>query len=90
MTTHPKTHGYASDGAYDELQASLPHRERPGHHSSNRYPVGHDPGCVVQEALAFQDRHYAAGEAEALGHRGRCYGVGRGDYGPEDERRGPR
>ena len=83
-------HGHPADGAYDELQVCLPQRERPRRYGSHAYPVGDDASCVVDEALAFEDRHYAPGYAEALGDRSRSYGVCGGDYGAENEGRSPR
>src|SRR5829696_4280230 len=87
--THREPYSDPSDCAYGELQARLPQRERPHHYRAHGYPVGDDARGVVDEALPFEDRHYAPRDAEPLGDGGRGYGVGGGDYGAEDEGRGP-
>ena len=57
-----------SGGAYCELEAGLPERERARHRGGHGYPVGDDARGVVEEALSFEDRHRAPSEAEALGY----------------------
>ena len=82
--------GDPANGPDDELQAGLPDREHPCNHGGDGDAVGDDARRVVDQALALQDRDNAAGDAEALGDRGRGDGVGGGDDRPEDEGRRPR
>ena len=52
--------------------------------------VEHEPGAVVDETLALDDRHELARNAEATRDRGRRERVRRGDDRPEHERARPR
>ncbi len=73
--THREADCYPAGRSDDELQACLPDREGAGDHSGDGDSVSDDARSVVDEALALQDRDYAAGHAEALGDRGGGDGV---------------
>jgi hypothetical protein len=83
-------HHHPSDGPDDELQACLPQREPARRHRGHGYPVGDYSRGVVDKALPFKDRNYAARDAEALGDGSRGYSVRGRDDGAEDESRAPR
>ena len=64
----------------------MPSEKPTGHGGDDRGPVGHQRRRIVDEALALEDRHDAARDAEPLEDRRRRYGIGWGDDRPEGER----
>jgi hypothetical protein len=76
---------HAADGHADELDARVEQRERPGHDRGHGELVEHEPGGVVHQALALEDRHHAAGNVEPAEDRRRRHRIRRRHDGPEHE-----
>ena len=80
----------ADDRVEDEAPARLGHREAPADRGRHRELVGDEGRRVVDQRLAFDDRHVAARGADARGDRRRRDGIGRRHDGAQHERRLPR
>ena len=85
-----ETHEHAAAHADDEQAAGVDERERAGHDRRDGDAVQDEPAAVVHEALALDDRHELAWDAEPPGDRRRRERVGRRDDRAEDECAGPR
>ena len=80
----------AHDRVEDEAAARLGHREAPADDGRHRELVGDEGRRVVDQRLAFDDRHVAARGADARGDRRRRDGIGGRHDGAQHEGRLPR
>ena len=78
-----------ADHVDGEPPRSVPEREAARHDRGDREAVGDEGGRVVDQALALDQGHEPARQAEAGRDRRRGDGVGRRDDRADHERHGP-
>ena len=80
----------AADHSRQKRGGHGPDRKCVGRQGADRQAIDQQCACVVQQALAFEDRQDAARWFDVAQHRGRRGRIGRRHDGPESNCRGPR
>ena len=84
-----ETDRHSPDDVHREAPGRVPEREASRHHGGDGEAVGDERGRVVDQALALDQRHEPARDAEARGDRRRRHRIGGCDDGADHEADGP-